>query len=607
MTQEEAIARLMSVAVGGRRHQHYQRTRDYATLCLQLSTGEGVDLLLRQFARRESEEAFTQRKKLTQHVVQAVVSNILSVFEKVPRAPYQRVLHYTDDQETGQKSKDLTKALGKFWGEESADEWVKTRLLELNATDPNTFVVLEFQPFDANKERAQPYPFEVPSAAAVDFGWINNSLTYLIAHTVLPTRKMGSKEFTPNRFTAYLPDFTLVLDELSEVDVRGLKLRDGVWTETTMGLIYRAKDKYWLLSTPTPHNAGRVPAFRVGYKRDKATAGKTFVSPYHEAIQFLLKSIKAVSENDLVRALIAFPLRLRYALPCDAPGCIDGRTMNGQTACTTCSGTGFKPSPSSSQEEMLLPMPKVKEDIIDLSSLTAFVAPDVAVVKEQTDYIDYLCAQAKKTVFNSDIFTRNEVADTATGKRIDVENSQDALSPFARKFGRTWEFIVDIVAEFTDLKKGLVRGMVFGSDLKLKNLNELLQDLESVNRSEAGPNARRAVMEDVARVLYRDNPDEFKRVRTRSMFDPFNGYSETERMFLLSSDLTDRRSKVLAANLGRVFDEIEQEQAALPQPVNFYDLAYPKQKELVDAKVTSMIAELTGSRPVLQLDPTLTA
>ena len=55
------------------------------------------------------------------------------------------------------------------------------------------------------------------------------------------------------------------------------------------------------------------------------------------------------------------------------------------------------------------------------------------------------------------------------------------------------------------------------------------------------------------------------------------------------SPLVPMSQRVLYANLGYIFDQLEFENA------NFYKIPYDKQKELVDKKVIEITAVLTGS------------
>ena len=63
----------------------------------------------------------------------------------------------------------------------------------MNATDPNGFVVVEFKPFDNQRERAKPYPYEVTSHEAVDYKYENNVLQYLTVKTSFLFRSIKRK------------------------------------------------------------------------------------------------------------------------------------------------------------------------------------------------------------------------------------------------------------------------------------------------------------------------------------------------------------------------------------------------------------------------------
>jgi hypothetical protein len=72
--------------------------------------------------------------------------------------------------------------LDTFWGDSSLNDYMDVRWVELNDTDPNSFVVLEWQPFGED-EHAQPYPFEVKSEEAIYYEYENKVLQYLVAMT----------------------------------------------------------------------------------------------------------------------------------------------------------------------------------------------------------------------------------------------------------------------------------------------------------------------------------------------------------------------------------------------------------------------------------------
>ena len=549
-------------------------------MCRKLVTGDGLDTLLKQVVQREADEAYKQRKAITEHVITTTVKNLMDVTRKVPRANYQRVL----SAESPKVAEEIEGKLLMFWGNKSVDEYVKTRWFELNSMDPNAWCVVEFDDFDNRIERVSPYPFEVSSRAAVDYNFKNNVTTHL---TVLSAGKYGEK------YTVYLANETFVMDQLSKEDVERLMVSDMddmSYRQNLDGTLYfRCGKKYFLVTFAIPHNAGYVPAMRFGYLRDQWTDGFTFTSPYHAAIPLLKKSIKTNSEMDLTMALSAFPFRLEYAPKCDADDCYDGKLSNGGV-CGVCKGTGHK-TVVSAQEKLVLKLPRPGDPLLDLDKLVVFKAPPVDILKFQKDYVDSLTASCKQAMFNSDIFTKQQVSDTATGKRIDLDNVYDTLYDCALGMGSFWQFLVETSAAFMQLEKNLRAELLFSKDFKLKGMAELMEDLEVANRSEAGPDVKRSIQQDLLRLLYADSPIEYLKATTKDKFNPFSGYSEAQISMALTDQAVPRRFKLQYLMLGVIFDELEREVS----PRNFYLINDTEQKLLIDTKVAQYMEESNQS------------
>jgi hypothetical protein len=603
MTREQAIQRLLDVALHGKRHPWYQRTVDKASLYTKLATGEGLDSLMRRFANREDDDLFQQRIEITQHITESVVKNLMDVFFKVPRANFQRILTYEGDQvDVTRKVQEVEDVLGTFWGDSSLDDWMATRFLELNTTDPNAFIILEFEPARSKTELVRPYPFEVSSTEAVDYRYDNNTLQHLTAKSAIVVDDPNTgKQHDGEKLTLYLADETMTLTETVLPFKSGfystvMAQQEGElkWYDNSTGYV-RFRTKVFRLDLIKPHLAGRVPAFRVGYVRDLATKGATCTPPYNAAIPYLMKSLKINSELDLTMTLSAFPLSIRYTEACDAEGCYNGILQNGG-ACQTCAGTGKK-RPTSVAEEITLTLPKEGEELVDLEKLVAFKYPPVDLLKFQAEYVEKLTRKAKSIVFNTDIFDKAEVADTATGKRIDLENVYDTLSSLAVKYARSWKYCVETIARFTDRSEGLIAQIKFPKDFKLKGFNELLSDLAQAAQSEAGAAVKRNIERDLARIVFADDVMEYQRWEVREFFNPFSGMSDAEKMLALTSDLVSRRTKIMYANFGMLFDQLEEQFAQ--EKKDFYRMNREVQKKAIDEKVTALIEEIKPQKPTL--------
>lgn len=587
------MTRLVEVVHQGKRHAWYQRTVDLAALYRKLYTGDGLDSLLQQFVSRESDAAFSQRVALTQHTVTTTAQNIMDVFYKVPRSNYQRVLTHGGNSDDN-KTAELEDRAKMFWGTKTLDNYVQTRWLEMNATDPNGFIVVEFEPFNNNVERAAPYPFEVSSEQAIDYAYKNCVLQYLIAKTTIPLPTKERPGGAGDKYTVYLENETFTLTEIDPATKpAGMTEQEGVWQYIGTETAYLFSKKHWyFLTFSIPHNAGRVPAKQVGYSRDAWSGGQTYVAPYDKAVPLLKKSIKVNSELDITMSQQVFPHRLQYMPKCPAPDCLDGHTSNGEM-CQTCKGTGHA-SITSSADVIYIKMPKRTDEILDLEKLLVFKGPPMDVVVFQDKYVEKLTAGCKAVVFNSESFTQAKVQDTATGKMLDRDNVQDTLYTCAIGYAETWRFLVEITATFTDLDDGLEARLIFSKDFKLKGVTELVADLEAAKRSEAGPAVIQNIQEQIARLMYADAPELYRKWQTQERFNPFSGMSETAVSLALSDPAVPARYKVRYMMLGVIFSELESE---IP---NFYLLAPDAQAKAVESKVAAYINE-SPSRPEITM------
>ena len=143
-----------------KRHEHYdyivKRTKAWRAIV----SGKGIDEYYTQFNQRETDEQFLQRKRITQQITSSVCKNVRDIEFKVPRSNSITKVIATESNEENLNA--FTEILNQFWGDSSLNDYMDVRWVELNDTDPNSFVVIEWGDFEED-EHAQPYPFEVKS------------------------------------------------------------------------------------------------------------------------------------------------------------------------------------------------------------------------------------------------------------------------------------------------------------------------------------------------------------------------------------------------------------------------------------------------------------
>lgn len=586
MTREEIIVRAFALIHNDLRHPHYQRTVEVAQMAYKYVTGQ-LDGELRRNTMSESEAEYKQRAQLTNHISKSVLKLAYDPMRKVPRSKYKRVLTYDADPD-GSKTAKVEGVLAGYWGDfGSVDEYTKTRLIEINKTDPNTWIVQEFEGPDVNA-LASPYPFEVPAYNAVDFYYENNRLQFLTVMRPKTAKDRNGTDVPGADYTIYTADQVV---KIQQVDPKNYPVRvaNEMFEVSALGegendpvLLY-SKERVFMLTYAIPYNLGRVPASRVGYVRDIETGGHTYVTPHDCAYPYLKKALKINSEFDLSVTLSVFPYRVEYGPACEAPGCVGGFLHDG-AACGSCHGTGVT-SAKSAQTVTVLPLPNDKSQMIDLEKLIAFKGPQVELITWMEEYVERLSERVKTTMYNSDIFTRKEIAETATAKNLQLQNAYDSLFDFAEAYAGYWSFAVNMCARITDLQNGLIAKLIFPKDFGFKGLAEMLAELESAQRANAGPVVVRELMNNIVLFLNDGNPDALAEYEKLEMHNPFSASNEMDISGALASPLVPDRLKLRHQLMNHVTDRIYAEKP------DFLKFDFAAREEMIETIVTELIAE----------------
>lgn len=622
LTAEQGLPIIINTVRNGVVHRDYDRVCKLAKKYYQLITGEDMDELMRQFSRREDTTLFEQRKSITQHITPSVSSAIMSPFYKVGRVNVIKRDVTMDKIEDFDKVKEVVMtAIDNYYGGKSLDKYLETRFVELSFSDPNSWIITEFDEPSRDEqgnptEKVKPYPWEVSSTDAINFKFKNNELLWLIVkREVCIKQKYEKKEKDKvvgidtvdeigTTYTIYLDKeaikFTQIPFDGVTIPEDGLihevaVMMEGGGFETVQYIRFDQKRIYKVETSL--HNAGRVPACRVGYKADITTDARTCVSPMEPGIPYFMKMIKTVSEFDLTMCLHVFPQKIQYVPKCIGEskeiGCDAGRTPAGDS-CKVCNGSGQMPTHTSAQDALFLRMPKNPDDMIDLEKLMIYKSPSIELVKFQRDYITELSQAAQKAVFNSDVFSRAEIATTGMEKYIEMDNIYDTLFPFGERFADIWKYKAKVIGALVDAFN-LITDYRFPKDFKFKSVDDLLSELKLANDSAAPAYIRQEISRDIAAQQFQDKPEELKRIYVKEKFFPFAGKSSQEIIYIISNNKTTQYNEILWSNFEQIFLELEMEAESIQK--YFYDYDFMLQKEKLDAKVNLLITAINSAAP----------
>jgi hypothetical protein len=457
-------------------------------------------------------------------------------------------------------------------------------MVEYNLIDPNAFLIVEFFP-NTELEKVKPYPFIAKSDKVIDYNFINGIIDYVIVRLDIKYME-DKKEKDGKKYTMYNGNETIVLEQVG-----------SDYVPANNETIFKSKEKFFkqvIYEVRAKNDPDLKPAaIQFGYILDPETNYETYLSIFDCSLPYLKKTLKVNSELDQSMAMVAFPMRYRFEADCPNPDCNKGYLLDGKTECSMCHGTGHAQQHKGAQSIQTVTMPKAGEEMPDLSKMAYDHMPPIELLEFDKDFLKEMKVNVHTTIFNADIFSKPEVTATATEKNIDVDNMNDTLYAFCRRYSQIWQFNVYYIAVFTDNVKQekVTIQHKFPSDLKLKTLSELMADLKSAYDSNASSATISAIEDDINEILYSDRPNELKRIRIQQQFHPFRGYSPTDIQFLLSTNQVTKFNKALYVNYASIWSELERGNDSL------YDFDDKKLWTLIQTKVTALQDTLEKETP----------
>lgn len=597
----EKLTKFKKKKSSNKKHADYQRTVDLAKEYKAHVSGVGIDDYLKRFAKREDEEMFEQRKRLTNSISQSVASSLQKPFYKVARNKNVKKKFTLKGDKTREEI--VQKMISGFYGTnelntKGLDFWLKNRFIELTFTDPNAFVVIEWEAKPENVP-LEPYPYEVNSIDAYDYTYKHGVLNELFtrqSETIIYLDKDGAeKEKVVDAFTLYEIGSSLKVVEYCPKYFEA----KGIVIDETRQVTF-VENEIHFIATYNETNLDFIPAFRVGYIRDTATDGRTFVNPFESAMPYFRKALKAVSELDLSITLHTFPQKLQYVTKCKGKGtkkCNNGMVSGTQTVCSECKGSGLQIH-TSGQDAIYFPLPDTPDEMFDLDKILVYKQPPIDLIKFQDDYVRNLKKDAHLSVYNSNMFLAEDpqFAKTATEVNTNTQGIFDTLFPYTEKFSEVWKTAVKVFVRLSGFLTDFELIHIFPTDLEIKTVAVLMAELKLANESEAPSYFRDAILEEIANQVYEG--DELGREKhfTRHKFFPFSGKTETEIQFLMASPYVSNFTKVLYANFEAIFTDIEK---AVP---NFYKLNYNLQWEKLNEFVKPYLEEINSQNEPLRID-----
>jgi len=572
-------------------------------------TGEDLEYLLRRFNRRESLEDFEQACRIAQQITPSITSALMSPPKKVVSVrPVVDRIDY--GKENDRRADELRDELAMFYGGNSMDHYLNT-LVEPSDIDPNAFVLLTFDPFDYRSEKPTVYPVFVPSAnvwghsylsGILEWLWLGFDIKYVTKAGYVDAlgREHPAETADGLRMALYTHDHHIVFEQVEKntvklrksdaiVDEMGVPVQNPSASDGRTEVVYYFKpndDTLYTVRFYEQDSGGRVPAFRVGCKADQHTGGETCVNRWHEAVPHLKKNLQHVRELDLSIALHTFPQKIQYVSKCKSHGCTGGTLPDGGE-CGSCKGSGFT-TINSAQDHITMPLPKDPSEMIDPTKIIHYAPVPIDIVTKLMEIVKEDRSDAFRSVYGSDLYGQGNVGKTYEEVIAQNQALYDSLQPFARWWAESRKTITYVYAAYRDMDEGLEvvyrLPRAFGFET-----TATLYDMMKGARDAGASKAILANLNDtVLDLVFRDDAQKLAKARTQAKFDPFPGLAEATILSLIAGGKASERSALMWTESATVFTKAE---AKYPGEMSFYDLAEPKQRQVIDEILDEMLEE----------------
>lgn len=591
--RDVALKRLKDLINNSTTHPFYRYVVELSNEYKAYITGEGIGRYLKRFNPRENEEMFKQRVRLTNSINPAIMASLRKPFSRVSRiTDIKREIKVKSDNDYN----NIKKAIHSFNNNPSfnihsngLDEWLKDDFKEITFTDPNAWLLLEYEAKNI-KEDVYIRPRIIYSEEAINYTYLENGAldwiycNYAINYTSLVNDELVIKSGI--KYILYDREYTISIENVCYDAYKANQIT--LLENQTIEII---NNNYYIISF-IENKLNSIPIIRIGYIKDIATKNKTYISPIHPAIAYLRSGLKLNSEYDLTLALHAFPQKYEYVEKCkgfpELP-CTNGKVLSTGKTCEKCHGSG-KNIITTAQEVKSIVLDEDKENRLPLSEYSYYQSPPNGILEFQYKALGAIEPNCHYAVFNSSLFVTKttQVEKTATEVNVNVDGITDVIAPFTEKISKIWitsvYFIAKIVGAELDNESRFIHR--FPPNLKLITEDVLLNQLSILNNSGAPSYMIDYIQTEIMKKRFDQDEIRKKQFEIRHLFFPFNGKRESEINFLLASQYVSDRNKILYANFESIFNIIEEKYPLFP----FSE--YNQQLNILNAEIDNFVKNI---------------
>lgn len=528
-----------------------------------LYTGTGQDEILTTYRTKESDSQKLQRKRITitrtKHVVRQIenVLNQLDIMDKPAVSiitPNEKNKEYLEEYIYNNNLSSYAFDMVKYYNLIDANTYLCCR--------KNKYGDIEFKP--------------ITSENIYDVYSVNGVLKAVIFK--FPRENQGQTVYDYEMYTGS----EVIIYTAATSDYNGL------------GII-KTNVNYYVETIQT----SQMFAFPLGYTQDTTVNIPTYVSILEAASELFKSLIWQGSELDVDIATHGILQKFAYAKKCNyqqrtdnemtscAGGYLYKNNMPTGTKCHSCNGTGLQIH-TSSQDIITYPMPDDPTHFMRLSDLTHIVFSPAGTFDFKKQNIKELQDEIIRTVFNSSIITKDEIAATATEKVIDLQGIYATLNMLGKNVSDCFIWMVECISAINNFKDvEVIHGYTL--NLKLESVETLALKRKQMLEANAPVEIIRGIDMAIIQKQHMDSPAYVNRLVVWEQYRPFTDKTDQVTMQILAGLPPTNKYKILYLFWGTIKRNIETEYGD-----DFFDYDDKRRQEIIDAEVEKIKVELMG-------------
>jgi hypothetical protein len=227
---------------------------------------------------------------------------------------------------------------------------------------------------------------------------------------------------------------------------------------------------------------------------------------------------------------------------------------------------------------------------VQLDNIVNYVSIPLETIKYQWEHIvNDLVSFAKRVMYNTEIFSRQEVTDTATAKLIEMENMYDTLYIYAVHYAKVKEFVLLTIGAITEIKVDVKASV--SKDFKLLGKAQLLEMLQLASTAGANSAILEAINDELAYSFFGNSPA-YKNYLQRKRLLPFQNKTKEQVMLILNSLPPTHKLRMMFSFGEEILGLLESENEG------WSEFTMDKKQALIDGQLALIEQEMNDEKEV---------